>query len=122
MSNVQPFQCGNSVLIVDDDPNVRDFLRLLFEFEDFEVTDAASGPEALACALRQEPEVIVLDQMMPGMNGDKVAPVLRTLVPDARIVAFSASLEERPDWADAFLNKERIADISPLLRALMSAS
>ena len=122
MDNVRPFPYGNSVLIVDDDPNVRDFLRLLFEFEDFEVTDAASGPEALACALRQEPEVIVLDQMMPGMSGDKVAPVLRTLVPDARIVAFSASLEEKPDWADAFLNKDRIAEISPLLRGLMSAS
>ena len=115
-------QTKPTVLIVDDDVETRNVLRLLFEMEDFEVTEASSGPAAVACALRQDPEFIVLDYLMPDMTGDKVAPVLRTLAPDARIVAFSASLDEKPAWADAFLNKERIAEISALLTALLQVS
>lgn len=108
-----------SVLVVDDDPEVRNFLRLLFELDDFEVCVASSGLEAVACVLRQPPDFIVLDYMMPGLTGDKVAPALRSLVPEARIVAFSASLEGKPDWADAFLNKYRIGEVSELLLLLM---
>ena len=108
-----------SVLIVDDDAYIRDVLRLVFEIDGFEVAEASCGTDALTCALRESFEFIVLDYLMPGMAGDKVAPVLRTLVPDARIVAFSASLDEKPEWADAFLNKERIDEISDLLTRLL---
>jgi CheY-like chemotaxis protein len=89
----------SSVLVVDDDAEIRDLLRLLFELDDFDVTEASSGPAAVACVLRQEPDFIVLDLMMPDITGDKVAPILRSLVPEARIVAFSAALENKPSWA-----------------------
>jgi CheY-like chemotaxis protein len=108
------------VLIVDDDENIRYALRLLFEFEDFQVTEAASGPEAVARALRDDPGFVVLDYMMPGMTGEKTAGLLRSVVPDARIVAFSAILDDKPVWADAFLNKERISEIAPLLTNLVA--
>ena len=111
-----------TVLVVDDDDDVRQILRLLFEFDDFEVTEAASGPEALARALRDDPDFIVLDHQMPGMAGSKVAPVLRALVPEARIVAFSAVLEEKPEWADSYLNKERVGEVSDHLVSLWGAS
>ncbi len=112
----------SSVLVVDDDAEIRDLLRLLFELDDFDVTEASNGPAAIACVLRQEPEFIVLDFMMPGITGDKVAPILRSLVPEARIVAFSASLEDAPCWADAFLNKDRITQISSFVSALLPAA
>lgn len=111
---------GRSVLIVDDDAEVRHALRLLFEIEDFTVIgEAATGPEAVALALKHDPDFVVLDYFMPGMAGDKTAMILRRVAPHGRIVAFSAVLTEKPEWADSFLNKERIAEITPLLRTLV---
>lgn len=112
----------SSVLVVDDNAEIRDLLRLLFQFDDFDVIEASNGPEALACVLRQVPEFIVLDYTMSDMTGDKVAPILRSLAPDTRIVAFSASLENKPNWADAFLNKERISQVSGFLTALLPSA
>jgi DNA-binding NarL/FixJ family response regulator len=111
-----------SVLIVDDDPDIRHALSLLFEFEDFHVVaEASSGAEAVPLAIQHEPDFVILDYLMPGSTGDKTAGVLRALVPQARIVAFSAVLEVKPNWADAFLNKDRIAEVAPLLTALLEA-
>lgn len=111
-----------SVLVVDDDADVRYVLRLLFEVDGFAVSEASNGAEAVASVLQHGAGYIVLDQMMPGMSGDKVAPVLRSLAPDARIVAFSAALQCKPVWADAFLNKDRIGEISKLLLLLLPSS
>jgi CheY-like chemotaxis protein len=110
-----------SVLIVDDDENVRQVLRLLFEFEDFDVAgEACSGVEAVPLALKYDPDFIILDFLLPGMAGDKTASLMRTLVPQARIIAFSAILAEKPAWADSYLNKDRITEIAPLLTSVMS--
>jgi CheY-like chemotaxis protein len=114
-----PSDVRAQVLLVDDDPEIRHVLRLLFEFEDFQVTEASSGAEAVARAVKDDPDFIVLDYKMPGMMGDKTAAALRSLVPQARIVAFSAILQEKPAWADAFLNKDRIGEIAPLLTKLV---
>jgi DNA-binding NarL/FixJ family response regulator len=109
-----------TVLIVDDDSEVRHALRLLFEFEDFSVVgEAANGVEAVAQALTLQPDFVVLDYLMPRMNGDATAELLRALAPQTRIVAFSAALDSQPEWADAFLNKERISDVAPLLTRLL---
>jgi hypothetical protein len=40
-------------------------------------------------------------------------------VPGTKIVAFSAFLHEQPNWADAFLNKDRISELMPLLRSFI---
>lgn len=110
------------VLIVDDDDEVRDALRLLFEFEDFIVVgEAANGVEAVALARNEQPDLVVLDYLMPRLNGEATAELLRALLPQVRIVAFSAVLQDQPAWADAFLNKDRIADVAPLLTTLISA-
>jgi CheY-like chemotaxis protein len=107
------------VLIVDDDEDIRDALRLLFE-EDYDVVGlAGDGTEAVEISGKTAPDVIVLDYLMPGMSGEQVAGVLREIVPSARIVAFSAILDTKPLWADAFLNKSRIDEIAPLIGALL---
>ena len=109
-----------TVVIVDDDENVRDALRLLFELEDFEVVgEATNGLDAIPLVLQQRPQVVVIDYLMPLMNGATLAQVVRGVSPDTKIVAFSAVLETQPAWADAYLSKERINDIAPLITALI---
>lgn len=110
-----------TVLIVDDEDEVRHALRLLFELEGFTVIgEAANGVEAVSLARAHQPDFVVLDYLMPRMNGDATAELLRALSPQVRIVAFSAALDTAPEWADAFLNKSRISDVAPLLTALLS--
>ena len=110
------------VLVVDDDEEIRHLLVILFETEGFDVVgEAADGPNGLALAIRTEPDFIVLDYMMPGMDGAETAHLLKAMAPESRIIAFSAVLTEKPDWADAFLDKNRITEIAPLLSVLASA-
>ena len=110
----------SSVLIVDDEVEVRHVLRLLCETNELEVVgEAENGVEAVAIALREQPRFVILDYMMPRLDGAGTAELLRSVSPDSKIVAFSAMLEEQPAWADAFLNKERITELMPLLNSFI---
>ena len=66
-----------SVLIVDDDPVVRRMLQLTFESEGFDVITAADGIEALSAVRADRPAVMVLDIMMPKLDGMKVMRELK---------------------------------------------
>ncbi len=110
----------NTVLIVDDDEEVRHVLRLLCESEGLAgVGEAANGIEAVPLALHHQPDFVILDYKLPRLDGEGAAEILRAITPDSKIVAFSAILDQQPDWADAFLNKERIAEMMPLLRSFI---
>lgn len=109
-----------TVLIVDDDEEIRHVLRMLCEMEGFEVVgEATNGVEAVPIALHHQPAFVILDYLMPRMNGDDAAKLLRTMAPDAKIVAFSAVLDQKPEWSDSFLNKERVSEVAPLLERLI---
>jgi CheY-like chemotaxis protein len=113
-------QSSKSVLIVDDDEEIRHVLRLLCETEGWNVVgEAANGVEAVPLALHHQPDIVILDYMLPRLDGEGAAEILRTLTPDSKIVAFSAILDRQPKWADAYLNKERIGDLAPLLGTLI---
>lgn len=58
-----------TVLVIDDDPTMRDLLRRILEREGFAVATAASGSEGLLLAEQLQPDVITLDVMMPSMDG-----------------------------------------------------
>ena len=60
---------GDVVLVIDDDPTVRDLLRRMLEREGFEVVCAASGTEGLHLAAELHPAAITLDVMMPQLDG-----------------------------------------------------
>ncbi len=106
----------NSVLIVDDEEDIRDVLRLHCELQGFPVVaEASDGSEAVEKALQHKPEFVILDYRMDEMDGDEAAARMRAADPEIKIVAFSGVLFERPDWADDFLSKEDIAKITPLL-------
>jgi CheY-like chemotaxis protein len=111
---------GKTVLVVVQDEENRHALRLLCESEELEVIgEAPNGVEAVPLALRLEPDFVILDIMMPELDGQRTAEVLRAVSPKAKIVAFSVQLETAPPWADAYLNKERISELMPLLNSFI---
>jgi len=66
------------ILVVDDDAKTVDFVRLYLENARFAVLTAASGPEALRVAREAAPDLVVLDVMLPGLDGLAVCRALRT--------------------------------------------
>lgn len=66
-----------SVLVVDDDRDIRDALAQILLEEGFEVAEAANGVQALDAIGRKVPDLVLLDLMMPVMNGWQVLQTLR---------------------------------------------
>ena len=66
-----------TILIVDDDPKIRDLLRLYVEREGHRVVAAGDGPAALEVAARTQPDLVLLDVMLPGVDGIEVCRRLR---------------------------------------------
>jgi CheY-like chemotaxis protein len=64
-----PPQSGHRILVVDDDPDVRGFLQTLLESEGYHVDTASNGLDALMIARGAKPDLIVLDFMMPSLDG-----------------------------------------------------
>ena len=66
-----------NILVVDDDPNIRRLERLYLEKENFSVREAGNGDEAMAEYRRLPPDLILLDVMLPGMDGYEVLKNVR---------------------------------------------
>ncbi|WP_181700855.1 hybrid sensor histidine kinase/response regulator [Chthonobacter albigriseus] len=75
-----------SVLVIDDDEDVRRMLCEVLDVLGYRVFEAPDGPSGLAQFARTNPDIVILDYAMPGMNGAKVADAIRTTDPDAPIV------------------------------------
>lgn len=75
-----------TILIVDDDPLVREVLNELLTDKDYKTTVATNGFEALAHASSQEFEVVLLDMNMPGKSGLEVLPELLKGHPDTAVI------------------------------------
>lgn len=96
-----------SILIVDDDPSIRDFLAFLLEDEGFRVSTASDGADALSKIAEDPPDVVLTDLMMPRMDGFELIRRLRAESQVGAIIAMSAVTANSgrvPD-ADAFLPK-----------------
>jgi len=65
------------ILVVDDDPEIVSFVKRGLAYEGYTVDTAADGSEALAKAREKEPDLVILDIMMPGIDGIEVAKRLR---------------------------------------------
>lgn len=81
------------VLVVDDEPNLCNVLRRILEREGYQVLTAPDGETALRLIKRNEPDVVLLDLMMPGIDGREVCWRIREFSPKTRIIYFTAKAE-----------------------------
>ena len=113
--------------IVDDDPRITDLLRRVLAYEGYSVASAASGSEALNRSLERPPDLVVLDIMLPGLDGLEVAQRLRTAGDNVPILMLTArdtvadrvkGLETGADdyLVKPFAPEELVARVKALLR------
>lgn len=109
------------VLVVDDEPDLRILLWLAVEADGRckVVADAANGREGIAMAAQHQPDVVVVDQMMPEMDGVAAVPLIRQAAPGAKVIMMSAlgdaQLRERAMAAGADAYLEKSSSFRPLL-------
>jgi CheY-like chemotaxis protein len=113
------------ILVVDDDVNIRQIVRMCLADEGYDVYEAANGMAALEALGTARPDLILLDMRMPVMDGREFARrYSESPGPRAPIVAFVAALNAEQECAGlsaaAILNKP--FDLEDLLRAVRTAS
>ena len=115
-----------SVLIVDDEAQIIEFLRVGFGYEGFTVNVATTGPEALRSVSEQQPDIVILDIMLLGLDGMAVAQCIRKAY-DTAIIMLTAKedVEARVAGLDIgaddyvtkpFVFKELMARVRAVLR------
>jgi two-component system, OmpR family, response regulator MprA len=114
------------ILVVDDDPNILKVMQRGLGFEGYRVQLATSGEEALAAARQSEPDLIILDLMLPGVDGIEVCrrlrggvktPILMLTARDAvrdKIAGLEAGADDY--LAKPFVFEELVARVRALLR------
>jgi two-component system response regulator MprA len=114
------------VLVVDDDKAVRESLRRSLEFNGYDVVLAGDGAEALAVIAGSDPDVVVMDVMMPRLDGLEATRALRTAGNDVPILVLTARdavgdrVEGLDAGADDYLTKPfALAELLARLRALL---
>jgi CheY-like chemotaxis protein len=99
------------ILVVDDEPALVDILRSILEGEGYEVFSASNGREGIERAQNLLPDLVILDYLMPGLNGAEVGDALRAAARTHHIkILMSSSLSEsavRPRFTgyDAYARK-----------------
>ena len=120
------------ILVVDDEKNIRDLVCAYLEKENYQVKQAEDGPGGLALARSFQPDLIVLDIMLPGMDGLSLLTELRK-TSEAYVILLTAKTEEVDKivglsiGADDYLTKpfsprELVARIKAALRRIQSST
>jgi two-component system, OmpR family, response regulator len=78
------------VLVVDDEPNIRELVQVALSFHGCTVVTAATGKEALRCAEASQPDLVVLDVMLPDLSGFEVCRQLRARGDEVPIIFLTA--------------------------------
>ena len=78
------------VLVIDDEPNIRELVQVALKFHGCSVTAGASGKEALQRAATDQPDLIVLDVMLPDIDGFEVCKRLRAQANDVPVIFLTA--------------------------------
>ncbi len=85
------------ILVVDDDPHIREWLTQELDMEGYRVLQAASGQEAIAQIKHQKPDLVVLDVIMPDLNGFEVAAILKNDPETSHIPILMISIDDRAE-------------------------
>ncbi|KXB44413.1 hypothetical protein HMPREF3188_01308 [Tissierellia bacterium KA00581] len=121
----------NKILLIEDEENIRLFTKINLEREGFSVLEAESGEIGLDLALKYNPDVVILDIMLPGIDGFEVCKVLREKIPYIGIIMLTAKTQDvdringLESGTDDYLSKpfnpvELILRIKSLIRRLKS--
>ena len=117
---------ADTVLVVDDDSNIREVLHKFFTLKGYQVILAANGEQALELAESEMPKVILLDINMPGIDGMETCKRLRAdektrLIPIILITAYGATRTEASDaGADDIIYKPfDMKDLSIRLKSVI---
>ena len=114
------------VLVVDDNRDAADSLAMLLQFEGRETQCAYSGEDALQAVARFEPQLVLLDIGLPGLDGYEVARRLKTESPKLRVIALSGygQVEDRQRSAAAGFDAHLVkpVDLDALQRVLAPVS
>jgi excisionase family DNA binding protein len=86
---------GPRVLVVDDDARVREFIRVNLEMEGYAVVEAADGGEALQAIEGQAPDLILLDVVMPGVDGWQMLQRMQEQHGSIPVIMFSGKVDEQ---------------------------
>lgn len=119
------------ILLVDDDPNISHLVRLYLEKEGFAVTEAARGDDALKSFAQEAPALVLLDVMLPGMDGLQVLKEIRktSKVPVIMLTARDETFDKvlglelgADDYiTKPFETKELVARVKAVLRRAPAA-
>ena len=118
-----------TVLLVDDSPEVRDIVRTFLERDvNFKVCgEASNGLEAIKKAEELKPDLVLLDLVMPQMNGIETAAALKRMLPGTQIVLFSNYTDDLGRMLtskvgiDLVVPKGSLVDMTQSLKALAAA-
>lgn len=100
-----------SILVVDDEPSIREFLQIMLEREGYAVTCAEDGKEAISLFEKHPFEVVLADIRMPRMTGFEVLNRIRELSPDTRVImitafaSFESAVESMKEGAYDYITK-----------------
>ncbi len=121
------FEPGQTVLVVDDEPSIRRFLRHILESEGFLVMEARTGEDAVSIARRERPAIVLLDLVLPDIDGFEVLGRLKEHSTTRSIPVIILSIiedEERcfrlgaSDYLPKPIDRERLVDrVSRLIAA-----
>jgi DNA-binding response OmpR family regulator len=122
---------AQTILLVDDEAKLRDMIRVYLEQEGYHVVEAGNGREALYVARVEKPDLIILDLMMPEMNGTEFVRAFNKEA-DTPIIMLTAKVEDQDKilglevGADDYLTKpfnvrELIARVRAVLRRTQKA-
>ena len=97
----------DAILVIDDDPDLRDLVRLILESMDVDVVEAATGVEGIAAlrANRDRIRLVLLDYFMPGMDPTSCAKELCRLVDSTMIVLCTAATDPSRRAAEVGLSR-----------------
>ena len=126
---VRPDGTPLRVLVVDDEENIAELLRMALRYEGWDVEVALTGNKAATVAKKQRPDAVVLDMMLPDFDGMEVLKRLRTDQPDVPVLFLTArdSVEDRvaglTAGGDDYVTKPfSLEEVVARLRALMRRS
>lgn len=116
---------GKRILVVEDEPPLREVLRMMLELEGHQVTEASNGAEGLKLFNLSEFDLVITDFEMPVMQGDQLAVHIKLLAPSVPILMITGSGQARCDArnpVDALLSKPfKATDLRGALRKLLPA-